>query len=128
MDSVSGKVDGVARFYKVVKSDPELRRKIPDAGPAGLAVRNKDIRWIFVGRVDESACPLHPRDDAAAGTEIPAKDDRRNADAGEGSTAIRQDYMADLALELVFSEHVVGRWREGLPVGHDFARVLKLAA
>src|SRR5271166_6874052 len=128
MDGISGKVDGVARFYKVVKSDPELGRKIPDTCPAGLAVRDKDIRRIFVGRVDESACTLHPRDDTTAGTEIPAKDDRRDADAGEGSTAIREDHMADLALELILGEHVMGRGCERLPIGHDFARVLELAA
>src|SRR5271170_6678290 len=128
MDGVGGEIDRAARFYEVMKPNAELRREVPDAGAAGLAVRYEDIRRIFVCRVDQSARPLNPRGEVTARGQIPAEDDRRDADTGIGSAAVWKIGVAGLTVEDVFGQRKVRRRRERLPVRHDLYRVFKLTA
>src|SRR5271165_2014802 len=128
MDRIGGKVNRAARLHEVVKSNTELRRKIPDAGAAGLTVRNEDIGRILVRGVDQSTRALKPRGEMTAWFQVPAQDDRRDADPGEGSSTIREIGITDLTVVDVFGQRNMRRGCEGLPVGHDLDRVFELAA
>ena len=128
MDRVGGEVDRAARLYEVVKSYAELRREVPDASAAGLAVRHQDIRRIFVCRVDQSARALNPRGEVSAGLQIPAENDGRDADTGEGSAAVREIGILRPGRRRCIWSARVRRGRERLPVGHDLDGVFKLAA
>src|SRR5271165_6329349 len=102
MDRIGGKVNRAARLHEVVKSNTELRRKIPDAGAAGLTVRNEDIGRILVRGVDQSTSALKPRGEMTAWFQVPAEDDRRDADPGEGTSAVGQKSIVNLAVVDVF--------------------------
>src|ERR1700761_5459194 len=130
MDGVRGEIDGPARFDEVMQAEAELGREVEHAGPTGCPMRNEDIRRILVGRVNQPAGALHPGRNATRGPEIPAKNNGRDADAGEGPSAVRQDSgRNDLPILVVFiGERRMRSGSKRLPVGHDLAGILELAA
>ena len=71
---------------EIVHADAALRREIPHRCAAGSAVRNKHVRRKLVGRVNQAAGGLKPRlNSPRMGEEVPAKNDRREAEARVGS-------------------------------------------
>lgn len=79
-------------------------------------------------RPDQPAGTLDPRRDLPPRFQVPAKNDRRNADSGKGSAVVGQQDRPGLAFEFVFGLLQMRRGRKGLPVRHQFACILELSS
>src|ERR1700751_1279714 len=101
MNRIGAKRQGLARLHKIVKADAELGSEVPDACAARLAMRHDDVRWILMVRPDQAACALKKGRELLSRLEIPAQNDGRNTDPGEGATVIREQRCPCLALEFV---------------------------
>jgi hypothetical protein len=130
VDAVAGESNRAAGLDEIVKAESTLRRKIPDAGAAWLPVRDEDVRGKFMRGIDESAGSLKPGSESAGGFEVPSKDDRRQTDTGEGSTAHENGIGVVESRSRVVDGFLLQalRRRKRLPVGHDLAGKLELAA
>src|ERR1700744_1382845 len=102
MHRVCADVNGSSWPDKIVRSDPELRREVPNARVgAGTVIRKVEVTErrtdgdgpgrrkrlaegrILVVRPDKTAGSLHPRHPPLTVREVPAKDRWRHADSGE---------------------------------------------
>src|ERR1700740_569886 len=111
-----------------MKPDPNLRSEVEYARAARLPVRNQDVRWVLVGRIDYAACSLNPWRKTPSGGKIPTQNDGRNAEPGIGSTAVRKQRITRLAVEYVVGFVQSRRRRERLPVRNQLARILELSS
>src|SRR6185437_9346980 len=128
MNRVGGKVNGPPRIYEIVKTNSTLRREVKHARPPGFAMRNQNVRRKFMRRVDQPAGALKPRREVPRRGKIPSQNNWSNAEARVRSAAVRFQHVASLALIIIFDLGEMRSGRGGLPIGHQFARVLKLAA
>src|SRR5580658_3667119 len=128
MNGVRLEIDRSLGLHEIVKSDAELWGEIPHARPTRLARLHDNVWRILVVCPDQSASALCEGNNPLSRFQVPAQNNGRNADSGKGATVIRQLYVASLPLVFIFRQLIVRRGREGLPVGHHFCRILKLAA